>query len=323
MGVLEKEAARRPRTRADVPQATVVVPTRNRADRVAAAVRALLASDLDSFEIVVVDQSEDDATLRALADVRARCDVRYMRIAGSGSANARNVGIAEARAETIGLTDDDCEAPANWVRELIAAFAIDSRIGVVFGDVVPAPHDRAAGFIPAHIRQEKSVARSLWEKHRVDGMAACMGVRRSVWQSLGGFDTMLGSGAPLRSAAEGDLALRALAAGHWVAGIPSLHVLHRGFREWEEGRELIQSYWYGTGAMLAKPVKLGRLSICPLLARLSLRWGFGRSPVAASLGSRPHRWLRLAAFLRGFFAGILTPIDRLSGHYAPPRERAS
>jgi hypothetical protein len=144
-----------------------------------------------------------------------------------------------------------------------------------------------------------------------------MGVRRSAWQALGGFDTALGSGAPLRSAAEGDLALRALGAGWFVYGNPRLGVLQHGIRTLEEGRELISSYLYGTGAMLAKPLKLGQMSVCPLLARLAGRWAFGRSPVAASLGSRSQRWFRLGAFLRGFTAGILTPIDRASGHYTP------
>jgi glycosyltransferase involved in cell wall biosynthesis len=302
-------------------RATVVVPTRNRADRVVGAVRALLASATDGFEIVVVDQSEDDATRAALAKLGAGDDVRYERSAGPGSAAARNIGIGTARAEIVGLTDDDCEVSTDWIAELIGAFALDSRIGVVFGDVVAAPHDPAAGFIPAHIRQGASLACSPWERHRVDGMAACMGVRRSVWESLGGFDAMLGSGAPLRSGAEGDLALRALAAGHFVLGTPRLRVLHRGFRDWQEGRSLITSYWYGTGAAMAKPLKRGRLFVYPLLARLSWRWAFGRSPVAASLGARSQRRLRLSAFLRGFAAGTLTPVERSSDHYGQRRSR--
>jgi GT2 family glycosyltransferase len=306
-----------------VPQASIVIPTRNRAQLVVTAVRAILASDTDDFEIVVVDQSEDEASRVALAELRAGARLRYVRVAGTGSATARNVGIGMARAEIIGLTDDDCEVPADWIGELIAAFEVDSRIGVVFGSVIPAPHDSTAGFIPGHIRNEELVARGVRTVHTVDGMAACMGLRRSVWQSLGGFDTMLGSGAPLRSAAEGDFALRALGAGFFVSSIPGLHVLHHGFRRWEEGRRLIHSYWYGSGAMLAKPLKRGQLATWPLLARLSSRWAFGRSPVAASLGTRPHRRLRLAAFLQGFCAGIVTPINGASGHYRARRERTS
>lgn len=302
------------------PQASIVIPTRDRAGRVVTAVEALLAEGRNGdIEIIVVDQSRDDATRRAVEGLVGNGATRYVRDPGRGSASARNVGIASASAEIVGLTDDDCEPRPGWVRELTEAFAADTGVAVVFGNVVPAEHDAAAGFIPGHIRSEVLVARSVSDKPRIDGMAACMGVRRSAWEALGGFDTMLGSGAPLRSAAEGDLALRALAAGQSVASAPALEVVHHGFRTWEEGRQLVSSYWYGTGAMLAKAVKRRQPAVLPLLARLSWRWAFGRSPVAASLGTRPHRWLRLAAFLRGFGAGLATPVDSLSGRYRPPR----
>jgi GT2 family glycosyltransferase len=290
---------------------------------VTTAVRSILANASNSLEIVVVDQSNDDRTLLALAELSAAGALRYVRVAGKGSAAARNNGIAEARAEIIGLIDDDCEAPPDWISELAEAFGRDGRIGVVFGNVVPAAHDPAAGFIPAHIGDHSRVARSIREKHWVDGMAACMGLRHSVWRALGGFDTMLGSGAPLRSAAEGDFALRALTAGWFVSSSPALHVVHHGFRGWTEGRRLIHSYWYGTGAMAAKAVKQRQPGIVPHLARLASRWAVGRSPVAASLGKRGYRLLRLTAFLQGFGAGMRTPVDAASGQYSAWRTQAS
>lgn len=296
-----------------------MLPTRNRSNYAARAVRAMLASDREDVEIVIVDQSDDDSTSAALAEFRGRANVRYMRSDRIGSAVARNVGVGQARTEIIGLTDDDCEVPADWIPELVAGFDADARIAVMFGSVAAAAHDSDAGFIPAHERRVQSLARSPRQMHMVDGMAACMGVRRSAWHALGGFDTALGSGAPLRSAAEGDLALRALRAGYFVCSNPRLEVLHHGFRTWEEGRGLIHSYWYGTGAMLAKPVKSGKLFIGPHLGRLAWRWALGTSPAAASLGSRPQRLFRLGAFLRGFAAGILTPLDHASGHYTPRR----
>ncbi|HYN22906.1 MAG TPA: hypothetical protein VE078_18240, partial [Thermoanaerobaculia bacterium] len=46
------------------------------------------------------------------------------------------------------------------------------------------------------------------------------------------------------------------------------------------------------------------------------QWAFGRSPVAASLGTRRHRLLRLRSFLQGCAAGATAPIDRSTGHFA-------
>jgi hypothetical protein len=142
-----------------------------------------------------------------------------------------------------------------------------------------------------------------------------MGLRRSLWQRLRGFDQMLGAGSRLKSGAESDLTLRALLAGYYVYETPDVSVIHHGFRTWEQGRLLIQRYWFGTGAMFIKHIKCGQWRIVPLLFRLAWRWAFGRSRVAASLGNRPHRILRLVAFVRGCLAGAITPVDTTTGQY--------
>jgi glycosyltransferase involved in cell wall biosynthesis len=299
----------------------VVIPTRNRPDRIPSAVGSVLENDPGPFEVIVVDQSDDESTRTALESFRARAQLRYLKTPPRGSANARNLGISQARGNVIALTDDDCVVPGNWVSELNRAFEADSRVAVVFGNVLAAPHDSAAGFIPAYLRRDAATARTANESHRVDGMSACMALRPSAWQALGGFDEMLGAGAPLRSAAEGDFGLRALEAGYALRHSPQWTVVHHGFRRWPDGRALIHDYWYGTGAVVAKPLKSGDWSAWRFASHLAWRWAFGRSPVAASLGVSAHRWLRLTAFLKGLAAGALTPVDRATGHYTPDGDR--
>jgi glycosyltransferase involved in cell wall biosynthesis len=297
----------------------VVIPTRNRAERISRAVASVLDTDPGPLEVIVVDQSDDESTSTALEPFRGRWELRYLKRPPRGSAHARNLGIGEARGDVIALTDDDCVVPADWVGELTRAFESDDRLGVVFGNVAAAPHDPAAGFVPAYFRPEASVARTPNESYRVDGMSACMAIRRSVWQALGGFDELLGAGAPLRSAAEGDFGLRALRGGHVLRHLPRWSVVHHGFRAWPEGRALIHDYWFGTGATVAKPLRSGGLSAWRFAFHLAWRWAFGRSPVAESLGVSAHRWLRLTAFLKGLAAGARTPLDGSTGHYAPAR----
>ena len=298
------------------PFVSIVVPTRNRGASVTKAVQTLLLNDYRPFQVIVVDQSDNDATAEAMNPYRDAPNLRYVRTATRGSSRARNAGIDLAEGEVIGLLDDDCEVPANWLRELAEAFAVDPRIGLVFGNVQPGPHDSKSGFVPAYFRHEPFLAKTIREKHRVEGMSACMGMRRSTWQALGGFDTMLGVGAPLQAGAEVDLTIRSLQAGYFVYETPSLTLVHHGFREWKDGRLLIRRYWYGTGAVFAKHLKGDPRNTWRLLLRLAWRWAFGRSPVARSLGNRPHRLLRLATFARGFAAGVVTPVDYATGHYA-------
>jgi GT2 family glycosyltransferase len=294
---------------------SVVVSTRDRCEQIARAVRSALANDYPRFDVTIIDQSRDGRTEAVVEHYLDDGRLHYLRSSTRGLASARNRGIRAASGELIALIDDDCEPGVDWLRTLSAAFAVDARIGIVFGNVLPAPHDDRAGFVPAYVRSEPALARGLREKGRIEGMGACMGLRRSTWEALGGFDEMLGVGAPFKAADEGDLAIRALRAGYFVFETPEVAVTHYGFRNWSDGRAVIHDYWYGTGAMLAKHLRCGERSLVALLPRLAYRWAWGRSRVAASLGRRPHRALRLAAFGKGVLAGARAPIDRASSLY--------
>lgn len=235
-----------------------------------------------------------------------------------GVSTGRNIGIVSASAEIIAIIDDDCEVAGDWLRELHAAFEVDDRIGVVFGNVLPAAHNRRAGFIPSYVRQEPCLVHNIRQKHRAEGISACMGVRRSVWRALGGFDQMLGAGAPFKSAGETDFAIRALLAGYSIYETPRVRVTHHGFRTWEQGRPLIQGYMFGLGAMLVKHIKWGRWSVIHVIRQLAWRWAFGRPVV--DLGQRPPRFLRLRSFVQGFVAGANTTVDKATGHYHPAHD---
>ena len=294
---------------------TVVVATRNRAETVAATVASVADGDWVEFELVLVDQTDDDSTHGALGPYLTHPRGRYLRSATSGVSAARNEGIQAARNELIAITDDDCVPSASWLRDLAEAFESHQRIAAVFGNVLPGPHDPELGFVPANVRAEAILLDGIGDAYGVQGMSACMGLRRSAWQALGGFDLMLGAGAPLRSGAEVDFAIRALAAGYCVLETPRIAVVHHGFRSWDEGRTLVQRYWYGTGAMLAKHAKSRTRGVSRLAVRLAWRWAFGRSAVAISLGRRPYRFRRLLAFVRGFAKGLATPVDRATNLY--------
>jgi GT2 family glycosyltransferase len=300
---------------ASAPLVTVVIATRNRGESVTRPIRSILSNEYPNFNIVVVDQSADDLTGAALRPFLEDPHVRYIRSSTEGVATGRNIGIGTARGELITITDDDCEVPASWLRRFTAAFAFDRNVGVVFGNVLAAPHDPGAGFAVAYERREPFLARSIREKCRVEGTGACMGVRRSVWQALGGFDELLGIGAPFKAAEETDFAIRALLAGYFVYETPDISVVHWGVRAPEHIQSVIHGYWYGTGAAFAKHLRCGRWSVAHLLLKLAWRWAFGRSPVAASLGRRAGKLPRLAAFVRGLAAGVATPVDKPTGHY--------
>jgi GT2 family glycosyltransferase len=302
-----------------LPPITVVVSTRNREERILPTIQSILSNDYPQFELILVDQSQNGAAEDVLRPFQTHSHFRYIRTDLRGLSYGRNLGIRKTKNEFIAFTDDDCEVPRDWLRRLVASFEVDSHIGIVFGDVVPGPHDRTSGFIPATICPRPFLFKSIYQKHQVEGISACMGIRRSAWEEIGPFDEMLGAGAAFQAGEETDFVIRVLLAGHFVFETPEVKVLHHGFRTWNQGLSLIDHYWYGTGAVFAKHIKCGHWSVFFLLIPMAWRWAFGRSRVAWSLGSHPHRLRRLIAFIQGFFVGMINPVDRRQCQYVQKR----
>ena len=92
-----------------VPGVSVVIPTYQRPDLVLRAVRSALGQTLTDLEVIVVVDGRDVATCQALdslQDLRVRIHVPDRHL---GNADARNTGVALARAPWVAFLDDDDE----------------------------------------------------------------------------------------------------------------------------------------------------------------------------------------------------------------------
>jgi glycosyltransferase involved in cell wall biosynthesis len=295
---------------------TVVLSTRNPGAGIAATLASILAITEPSFVLEIVDQSDGDELCDAVREALADSRVRHFRTSTKGLGAARNAGIARASTELIAMTDDDCEVREDWLRQLVAALVADERVGVVFGNVVAGAHDRARGFIPAYVRRGDCLVETMRHKHRAEGIGACMGIRRSLWTELRGFDQMLGAGSHFHAGEELDFAFRALQAGRAVYESDRIGVVHHGFRTWEGRARLVFNYSYGIGAVFGKHLRCGRWSVLWVLLALAGRWAF-RAPRVDYGDTLPPRLLRLRGILRGMIDGAKVPVDVASGHFAP------
>src|SRR4051812_19853042 len=108
------------------PAASVVVATHNRAELLARLTDALRAqSDVDAFEVIVVDDGSADATPDVLRRIeRSWPALRTIRLdENRGPATARNAGWRAATAPIVAFTDDDCVPQAGWLAGLVDGFA--------------------------------------------------------------------------------------------------------------------------------------------------------------------------------------------------------
>src|SRR5690348_10633192 len=232
-------------TPARTPSISVVVPTRNRPDHAVACARELLACE-GAEEILFVDQSDGDATERALSelgDPRIRCVRSKLR----GATNGRNVGIAMTKGEVIAFTADDCRVSPDWLTRIKEVFAQDPEAAVVCGRVWVPDEFRKHGFAMEFEPEVREWSHRYPPPDRDWGITANLAARRDVFARVGAFDTLLGPGAPLRCGEEPDLLFRVLRIGMKVVNAKEVQVAHLGVRAFgAESTELWNTYGAGT-----------------------------------------------------------------------------
>ena len=113
------------------PLVSVVLPTKNRARTVGAAVRSVLGQTHSRLELIVVDDGSTDdtrAVLEALGDAR----LRILPLPESrGASGARNAGIAAAQGEWIAFQDsDDLWLPEKLRKQVECAAAHPDGVAV-------------------------------------------------------------------------------------------------------------------------------------------------------------------------------------------------
>ena len=289
---------------------SALVCTRNRAGAVLDSIRSLLDAGEREIEVLVVDQSDGPETEQTLAVLAADSRLRYHRSATRGKGSALNEGLRLARGEVLVCTDDDCVAPPGWVAAMADVLDAQPTAAVVFCNVTAPPYDEEAGYVPAYVRTESRLVRTIGDTIRGHGLGAGMAVRRQLILQMGGFDEALGPGARFASGDDWDITARVLLRGWHVYETAELSIVHHGFRSFAEGRKHALRDWIAIGAVCAKPLRAGHLRAVVVPA-----WEFSVHalwpPVADLLRLRkPRGYSRIVGFVRGFADGLRTPVDR-------------
>jgi GT2 family glycosyltransferase len=127
------------------PEVSVVILTRNRAERLEAALASLAVQTVqpERFEVIVVDDASTDSTSDLLGRVAERGELRLRvvhRRTRGGPAVGRNEGWRAAAGALVAFTDDDCVAEPGWLEAGLAAWQ-GRADRFVQGTTVPIPDE--------------------------------------------------------------------------------------------------------------------------------------------------------------------------------------
>ena len=289
---------------------TVVVPTRDRPAQLQVCLEALLRVRRDGDEIVVVDSASVDAEVSAVAK---HAGVRLVRCDEPGASRARNAGAAAASHRRLAFVDDDVRVRPGWA-EAMAAALDGAGVAFVCGRVM-APPDQDD--YPRPVALAGGDEPLLLDRRCVTelGNSANLGVDRDAFHAVGGFDEALGGGARFGSAEDHDLFDRLLLGGFVGRYEPAALGWHDQWRSRRQLLELDWRYGVGTGARLAKLVRLDRQRARQVLHDVT--WETDAKHLA-SVVRRRHEFaaltigLRLAGTAVGFAGAVVWRV--VDGH---------
>jgi GT2 family glycosyltransferase len=227
-----------------------------------------------------------------------------------GVTKGRNLGMQQSSSDIITFTDDDCRVSADWIEKTRSVFASDPEVAIVCGRVRVPEEVRQLGFAEAFEPHTRVWQGKYPPFGRDWGITANFSMRRSLLETIGDFDPVLGSGAPLRSGGELDFLFRVLRAGYKVVNAKEIVVDHYGIRKHgEETRKLVTGYSAGTASAIFKHVRL----LDPDGMEVYLRFlGSVLFAMASNVlrGRRPTGANLVLAFLSGTVASFRFRIDR-------------
>lgn len=186
------------------PKVTVVIPTRHNRTMLSTCLPSLARTDYPDFEVVIVDNGgRSDANERWYDENSNGLDLRVIWWTETpfNYSAVNNAGAAAGSGEVLVFLNDDTELlDPSWMRELVG-WAQRPEIGVV-GLQLIGPDDKiqhagvmvGLGGFADHIFEgmrpgsDSMFGRTDWYRNGLAVTGACMAVRRSVFDEIGGLD---------------------------------------------------------------------------------------------------------------------------------------
>jgi glycosyltransferase involved in cell wall biosynthesis len=254
--------AERERFLTHAPFVSVIIPTRDRPASLAKCIDALLKLHYPDYEILIVDNCPTTPETANLVKNTYQHvpNLRYIREDNPGISHARNRGMHEARGEILAFTDDDVIVDTYWLAQSAQAFAQSNDIACVTGHTLPLELNTPAqlwfediSWIENGDINNKFSPRIFDKKTRhiqlyrgnLCGHGANMAAKADFLRSIGGFDTILGTGTPTMGGEDLAFFLHVIMHNKKLAYEPTALVHHLHRRDYDKLRQ--QVFGYGTG----------------------------------------------------------------------------
>ena len=200
-----------------------IIPVFNRPSEVDELLESLCAQTLRSFEAIVVEDGSQVPCEDVVKKYADRLDVHYFTKENSGPGQTRNYGVERAKGEYVLILDSDVVVPPDYLA------AVDAELTREPCDAFGGP-DRAH---PSFTPMQKAINYAMTSFFTTGGIRGGkkkldkfyprsfnMGIRRDVYEALGGFS-------PMRFGEDIDLSIRLFKGGYRCRLFPEAWVWHK------------------------------------------------------------------------------------------------
>lgn len=202
---------------------SIIIPVFNRPDEVDELLQSLTQQTFKNFEVVVVEDGSSIPCDTVVEQYKAKLDVHYYTKPNSGPGQTRNYGAERSRGEYLLILDSDCILPQEYLAEVelelvnapVDAFGGPDRAHDSFTPVQKAiNYSMTSFFTTGGIRGGKRKLDKFYPR------SFNMGIRREVYEQLGGFSRM-------RFGEDIDFSIRIFRGGYSCRLFPEAWVYHK------------------------------------------------------------------------------------------------
>ena len=216
---------------------SIIVPVFNRPDEVDELLESLCSQTLKDFEVVIVEDGSQNPCKDVCDKYADILDLHYYLKENSGPGQSRNYGVERAQGEYVIILDSDVVLPTGYLTAVDSSlFTLHSSLGdeiAAFG----GPDAAHPSFTPV----QKAISYSMTSFFTTGGIRGGkakldkfyprsfnMGIRRDVYQQLGGFSKMrFGEDIKMRFGEDIDFSYRIVEAGYKPRLFPDAWVWHK------------------------------------------------------------------------------------------------
>jgi glycosyltransferase involved in cell wall biosynthesis len=96
--------------------------TLNRKEEVDFFIKTLLIQTYKYFELIIIDQNQDDKIYNIFLKYKDEINIKYIRSSKKGLSYNRNIGLKECSGDIIAFPDDDCEYCYDTLKKVVSFF---------------------------------------------------------------------------------------------------------------------------------------------------------------------------------------------------------